>query len=127
MKSVIGQFQSAVDARDAHLLDPLLAEDVTLFASVSVAPFEGKPAVLFVFSMLIDLFQEARFVAEFVGPGGLVLVSRGVVSGHQADGLQVLSFDGHGLVTEFRDFVRPLPALSALQTAAAGYIARPKT
>lgn len=125
MKSVMAAFQSAVDARDANLLGPLLAEDVTLHASVSATPFKGKAVVLSVFSMLIELFEEARFTGEFVGQDGLVLLSRGVVSGHQADGLQVLRFNGEGLIVEFRDFVRPLPAVSALQDAATAYLAAP--
>jgi len=73
--------------------------------------------------MLIELFQEVHYVAEFLGPDGLVLLNRGVVSGKHADGLQVLSLGEDGLIIEFRDFVRPLSALSALQEAAAKYLA----
>jgi hypothetical protein len=124
MRSVLDQFQSAVNARDANLIGPLLADDVTLHASVSVDPFEGKAAVLVVFSMLIELFEDCRFTHEFAGPDGLALLTQGVVAGHQADGMQVLTFNADGLVMDFRDFVRPLTALTALKDAATAFLAK---
>lgn len=125
MRSVIQVFQAAADRGDAGLLRPLLDPDVRLHGSVQHAPFEGRDTVLFVFGMLIALFEEARYLQEFPGPQGLVLLMHGRVSGHEADGLQVVSFGDDGLITNFLDFVRPLPALTALRDAATEYLAKP--
>lgn len=118
------EFQAAVDARDAALLGPLLHPDVVLHPSVRHETFRGRDTTLFVFTMLIELFADCVYTAEYAGPDGLVLLNRGVVGGLQADGVQVLTFDEEGLVTEFRDFVRPLSALQALQDAATAYLSR---
>lgn len=123
MRSVIKEFQAAVDSGDARLLEPLLHPDVRLLGSVSHTPFEGRDAVLFVFGMLIALFENARYVSEFPAPQGLVLLMQGTVSGLAADGLQVISVDDEGRIIEFLDFVRPLSALTALQDSATRYLA----
>lgn len=123
MRSVIQEFQKAVESGDARLLSPLLDANVRLQGSVQHAPFEGRETVLFVFGMLITLFQDARYLKEFSCPEGLVLLMHGTVSGVEADGLQVISFGDDGLITEFLDFVRPLTAMNALQDAAKQYLA----
>ncbi|MEA2314843.1 MAG: hypothetical protein QOI03_1535 [Solirubrobacteraceae bacterium] len=123
MQSVIWQFQAAIDARDAQLLAPLLDPDVRLLGSVQHAAFEGRDTVLFIFGMLIALFQDARYVAEIPGAEAVVLLMHGTISGQEADGLQVVSFGDDGKITHFLDFVRPLPALGALQEAATAYLA----
>jgi ketosteroid isomerase-like protein len=124
MRSVIRDFQAAVDAGDVAHIAPLLADDVVLFGSVQGKPFEGKAAGLFVFAMLIELFSDVQYTAEYAGPEGLVLLNRGTVGGKAADGVQVLTFGNDGLITQFRDFVRPLSATSALRDAAGEYLSR---
>lgn len=123
MRSVMNDFQSAVDAGNASLLAPLLAPDVRLLASVSPDPFDGQDTVLFIFGMLITLIQEPRYVAEVVGAKEVVLVMKGRLGDRPLDGIQVLTVGEDGLITQFLDFVRPLPALIALQDAATQYLA----
>lgn len=123
MPSVIKSFQAAVDAHDVSLLAPLLHPDVRLLGSVRPDAFQGRDVVLFIFGMLTALIQKPHYVSETVGADGLVLLMHGELDGQPLDGIQVLTFDEAGLITQFLDFVRPLPALIALQDAATAYLA----
>lgn len=123
MRSVMQDFQAAVNAGDANLLAPLLDPDVRLLGSVSPDAFVGRETVLFIFGMLIAVIQEPRYIAERSHPGGLVLLMRGTIGDQTLDGIHVISFGDDGLITEFLDFVRPLPALIKLQDAATRYLA----
>lgn len=123
MRSVIDSFQAAVDAGDATMLAPLLDPDVRLLGSVRPDPFAGRDTVLFIFGMLIALIQEPRYVSETLGSDQLVLLMQGKLGDQNLDGIQVITFGENGLITEFLDFVRPLPALNALQDAATQYLA----
>ncbi len=122
MRSVMKEFQAAVDAGDASLLAPLLGPDVRLLGSVRPEPFVGRDTVLFIFGMLIALIQQPRYVAETSDSEGLVLLMRGRIGDQELDGIHVLTFGEDGLITQFLDFVRPLPALSDLQDAAIAYL-----
>lgn len=123
MQSVIESFQAAVDAGDATMLASLLDADVRLLGSVRADPFAGRDTVLFIFGMLIALIEEPRYVSETLGPDRLVLLMQGKIGGQSLDGIQVITFGENGLITEFLDFVRPLPALVSLQDAATQYLA----
>jgi ketosteroid isomerase-like protein len=124
MPSMIGVFQSAWDERDISGLEQLLAEDVVFHTSAAGRPVVGKAQARFVLEMLGALFDELSYVGEYTGADGVVLLSAGVVAGKRADGIQVITVDEAGLITQMRDFVRPLSALSALSEAAAEYMAR---
>lgn len=123
MRSVMQDFQAAVDAGDANLLAPLLDPEVRLFGSVRPDAFVGRETVLFIFGMLITLIQEPRYITETSHSGGLALLMRGAIGDQKLDGIHVITFGDDGLITEFLDFVRPLPALIHLQDAATQYLA----
>jgi hypothetical protein len=124
MPSMIGVFQSAWNERDISGLEPLLAEDVVFHTSAAGRPVVGRARARFVLEMLGSIFDELSYVGEYTGADGLVLLSTGVVAGKRADGIQVITVDGAGLITQMRDFVRPLSALSASSEAATEYMTR---
>lgn len=55
-------------------------------------------------------------------PTGKVIVTTGTVNGRKVDGIQVLTLRADGLVSEFRDFVRPYSGAVALREAAEQYL-----
>ena len=84
----------------------------------------GKAQARFLMEMLGSIFDELSYVGEYTSADGVVLLSTGVVAGKRADGIQVITVDEAGLITQMRDFVRPLSALSALSEAAKEYMTR---
>ncbi|MDP9093467.1 MAG: hypothetical protein M3N95_11175 [Actinomycetota bacterium] len=74
--------------------------------------------------MLSKIFEELAYVSEPTNADGLVLLPTGRIGGKRADAIQVVNLNGAGLITQLRDFVRPLSALMALSAAAGEYMAR---
>lgn len=126
MSEVFDAFRECAGAGNVKPVEHLLADDVRLFASLTGKPFEGKETVLAVLTMLLEVFDDLSYIAEYQGPAGLTMTSTGSIGGRSADGVQVLTFDADGHVAEFRDFVRPLSAAKALLAAADAYFAGPR-
>jgi hypothetical protein len=122
-RSVIEDFRAAVRASDASLLAPLLRQDVRIFGAVSHQPFEGKDAVTVVLGALSQVCQDIEYVSELLSHDGAAFLIRGRIKELDFDGASFLTFDDDGLITEFRDFVRPLSATLALQEGVGEYIA----
>jgi nucleoside-diphosphate-sugar epimerase len=124
LRSLIAQFQTAWDARDAAALAPLLADDIVFHTPAAGHPVVGKDQVLSVLDMLSKIVEELAYVSEYTNNEGVVLLSTGRIGGKRADAIQVVTLNEDDLITQFQDFVRPLSALTALSAAAAEYMAR---
>jgi len=124
-RSVIEESRAAARHGDVSVLADLFAEDIRVYGSGNHKPLEGKAAATMIFAMLLQVCKDIEFVSEHISEDSVALLVRGRIKERQFDGAQFLTFDENGLITEFRDFVRPLSALLALQEAAGEYMASP--
>lgn len=122
-RSIIEESKAAARDGDVRALADLFAEDIRVFGSVNFKPFEGKAAATMIFGMLLHVCEDIDFVSEHMSQDGVALLVRGRIKERQFEGAQFLTFDENGQIIEFRDFVRPLSALMALQEAAGEYMA----
>ncbi|MEO3795478.1 nuclear transport factor 2 family protein [Nonomuraea sp. B10E15] len=121
------RFSAAVERRDLAALDELFTDDVRLYSPVTFTPFEGKPAVLGLFGVLLRVFEDFRYVGRLdgaaqTGVGGaetpsIVLVFQATVRGRQIHGIDLIHLDEAGLIKEFTVMVRPKSAVEALGEA----------
>ncbi|MFD4024406.1 nuclear transport factor 2 family protein [Streptomyces sp. NPDC058576] len=134
MTDAVDRFRAAVDSRDLGALDDLFTEDVRLYSPVKFTPFEGRPAVLGLFGVLLRTFEDFRYVGEFAGASqtsadgteaqSAVLLFRATVGGKEIHGIDLLHLDEDGRVKEFTVMVRPASAVQALGEAVlAGLVA----
>lgn len=109
-------FREAVEGRDVDALAGLLADDVVFRSPVAHRPYTGRPVVTAILRAVLGVFQDFRYVHEFHAPGSAdhVLVFEATVEGLQLTGVDVLTVDGDGRVTELMVMVRPLRAAEAL-------------
>jgi hypothetical protein len=124
LSEIYAAFRKAAAHHDVARASKYLADDVRLFASLTSKPFEGKQAVLAVFTMLLEVIEDLTYVAEYDSPGGKVILTRGKINGREVDGVQVLTLRSDGLISEFRDFIRPFSGAVALREAAERYFQR---
>ncbi|MGW3007381.1 nuclear transport factor 2 family protein [Streptomyces sp. NPDC001219] len=129
MATTAERFKAAVEAQELKAVEELFTEDVRLYSPVKFAPFEGRPAVLGLFGVLLRTFEDFHYVGELAGsaqtaagPDGgsadsTVLVFRATVNGRQIHGIDLLQFDEAGLIKEFTVMVRPQSAVQALGEA----------
>ena len=110
-------FRRAVEARDLDGMMAWLTHDVRLFSPVSFTPFEGADAVRALFEILLDVFEDFRYVDELAGEGieGLRFCTR--VGDREVEGIDLLEFNSDGLVDRFTVMVRPMSAVHALAEA----------
>ncbi len=113
-------FVDAVHARSRELLEPCFAEDCRFLSPVVFAPYEGKELVL---TILVEgafkVFDADNFeyVHRFENDDAAALIFRTIVGGREVDGLDLLTFDDDGLITELKVMIRPLSGTMALKEA----------
>lgn len=110
-------FADAVHTRTREALEPLLAEDVRFLSPVVFAPYEGKELVLTILAEgAMKVFgDDFEYVHRFESGNAAALIFRATVGGRQVDGLDLLTFDDDGLITELKVMARPLSGLNALK------------
>ena len=113
-------FVDAVHARSREMLEPLFAEDCRFLSPVVYAPYEGRELVVTILAEgAFKVFDADNFeyVHRFENEDAAALIFRTTVGGREVDGLDLLSFDADGLITELKVMIRPLSGTMALKQA----------
>jgi len=73
-------------------------------------------AVYFALSNVTEVFENFTYHREFISEEDLTAVMEFTadVSGKQLKGVDIITFDKNGLITEFEVLIRPMSGLSAL-------------
>jgi hypothetical protein len=108
-------FRSAVEARDLDGMMATFAEGAVLHSPVTFAPFEGRAAIRPLLAILCEVFQDFQYTDELeAGDGTRALVFNARVGGRDLQGLDLIRFDGSGLIRDLTVMVRPRSALETL-------------
>lgn len=121
------RFRSLVEQRDLDGIQDLFTPDVRLYSPVKFTPFEGRPAVLGLFGVLLRTFEDFRYVGAYEGRARTsvddteaasdVLLFRTTVNGKEVHGIDLLHFAEDGRIKEFTVMVRPQSAVQTLGQA----------
>ena len=107
-------FRRAAETKDLDLLRETLAEDVVLHSPILFKGFEGRDPAMFVLANVIEVFEDFRYLDEVHGDGTVVLRFAAKVEGKfEIEGIDYLTLDADGLVTDLTVFLRPLKAVNA--------------
>ena len=107
-------FRRAAETKDLDLLRETLAEDVVLHSPILFNGFEGRDTAMFVLANVIEVFEDFRYLDEVHGDGTVVLHFAAKVEGKfEIEGIDYLTLDADGLVTDLTVFLRPLKAVNA--------------
>lgn len=110
-------FKEAVEARDIDAMEAALAEDVTFRSPVVYKPYEGREATMFVLRAVLEVFRDFEYLDAADRESSAMLIFRARVGDKEIEGLDHLSFDEEGRVTELRVMVRPMSGMYALADA----------
>jgi hypothetical protein len=113
-EQTIAQFREAVETGHAEAVLATLAADVTFNNPVTFHPFEGRETLAFVVPRLLEVWRNLRYVVELHGDQLVGLVFEARVGSRHVRGVDLLHFDGDGLIDEITVMVRPLTGLQAL-------------
>ena len=107
-------FRRAAEAKDLDLMRETLAEDVVLHSPILFKGFEGRDTAMFVLANVIEVFEDFRYLDEVHGDGSVVLRFAAKVEGtFEIEGIDYLTLDADGRVTDLTVFLRPLKAVNA--------------
>jgi hypothetical protein len=108
-------FRKAVEAHDLEDMMATFAEDAVLHSPVTFKPFEGRAAIRQLLGILFEIFQDFRYTDELEAEDGTrALVFNARVGDRDLQGLDLIRFDGSGLIRDLTVMVRPRSALEAL-------------
>jgi hypothetical protein len=112
-------FRRAVEALDLDATVATFSPSIVLRSPVREEPLEGRQAVGRLFAVLFRVFEDLKFVGSFTSSDGTeVLHFRWRLRDAEGEGVDMMSFDGNGLIEDYRVMVRPLSAVVALRDAA---------
>jgi hypothetical protein len=113
-------FVNAVESMDKAAVPDILAEDVVFRSPVVFRPYEGRDAVAAVLTEgAMNVFEDFRYTDRFESGDSAALIFEARVGDRELQGLDLLRFDGAGLVRELTVMVRPMSGLVALGEAMA--------
>lgn len=108
-------FRKAVEAHDLDGMMATFAEDAVLHSPVTFKPFEGRAAIRQLLGILFEVFKDFRYSDELEAEDGTrALVFNARVGDRDLQGLDLIRFDGSGLIRDLTVMVRPRSALEAL-------------
>jgi hypothetical protein len=108
-------FREAAESKDGSRLQAILAEDVRFRSPVVFRPYEGRDLVA---TILVEgamrVFEDFRYRHQLEDGDTATLIFTARVGDRELGGLDLLRFNGDGLVSELTVMVRPLSGLNAL-------------
>ena len=110
-------FRAAAEAKDFTAVDELFAEDVAFRSPVVFKPYEGRDALRFVLSAVVQVFEDFRYTDQLEDGETATLLFKARVGEREIDGLDVLRFDDDGRIRELMVMVRPMSGMHALAEA----------
>lgn len=111
-------FRAAVEADDIAAMTACFTEDATFHSPAVFEPYSGRGAVVTVLGAVTQVFEDFRYTGAFTGDDGRELLEfRTRVGEREVQGVDVLTFDDDGLVTDLTVLLRPLRGLEATVAA----------
>src|SRR5947209_16747184 len=110
------RFRTAVERGDVDEAADLFSEDAVFRSPVLFKPYEGRDQVVKVLQAaerVLGLGGEFRYVHQLEDPDDRVAILEfaTVVDGKQVEGIDKLTFDNEGKITELKVMIRPASAL----------------
>ncbi len=114
-----------VERRDAAGLDALLSEKVVFHSPILHTPQVGKDLTKFYLTAAMAVIgnDAFRYVREVVGERDAALEFATEVEGIVINGVDLISWDETGQITDFKVMLRPLKAVNLIHQKMAAVVA----
>ena len=105
-----------VKANDPSGLDDLLADDAVFISPVVHTPQRGKALAKAYLGAAFGVFFNAsfRYVREIVGDSDAMLEFETEIDGVLVNGVDIIKWNAHGQIVEFKVMIRPLKAITMI-------------
>jgi hypothetical protein len=112
----IATWHALVETKNVAGLDDLLAEDAVFISPIVHTPQRGKHIAKLYLSAAFVVFcnPSFRYVREIVGTRDAMLEFETEIDGVSVNGVDIISWNPDGKITEFKVMVRPLKAMNVV-------------
>ena len=127
--SAVEKWYEVMKSNDMNKLDELLAEDVVFYSPVVYTPQKGKDITKMYLMAAGGVFGEGtkeevsdinesqsnfKYIKEIIGEHSALFEFESEMDGIYVNGVDVISWNEEGKITEFKVIVRPLQAVNML-------------
>jgi hypothetical protein len=113
--AALRSWHAVAESRDLALLDPLLADEVEFRSPAVFAPQQGKALTArYLSAAIVVLGPSLRYVGEWYDDHSAVLEFEAELDGVYLQGVDMLRWNGDGLLVSFTVMVRPMRGLQKL-------------
>lgn len=102
-----------VEGNDAKLLKSILDKNAVFHSPILFTPQKGQKKVMAYLLSASKMFEGTGFhyVKELVNEHEAVLEFNAEIDGIQVDGVDIITWNSQGKITEFKVMIRPLKAI----------------
>jgi hypothetical protein len=106
-------FWLAAEHKDLEAMTDVLREDVVLHSPVLFRGFEGRDVVLQILGHVAATLEDFSYTHELADGETVVLRFKARVGDRELEGVDFLTLDEEGRVSDITVFIRPMSALTA--------------
>lgn len=123
----ISTWHQIVRTRDLSVLDNLLADDVVFHSPVVHTPQRGRELTRMYLTAAMQVLNGDAFhyLRELVNERDAMLEFETVLDGITINGIDLIRWDEHGRIIDFKVMVRPLKAINVLHQKMAQNLSSP--
>jgi ketosteroid isomerase-like protein len=116
LQSALREWHRIAAERDAKGLDAILADDVVFQSPVVHTPQRGKAITTAYLTAALHVLNNEHFhyTGEWTAEDSAVLNFATVIDGIEIDGVDIITWNAEGRITNFKVMVRPLKAVNKL-------------
>ncbi len=116
VNKAIETWHRALDTRDISILDDLIADDAVFHSPVVHTPQKGKQLVTWYLTGAFHvLFNESfHYVREVIDGNEAMLEFKCNIEGIEINGVDLITSNDAGQITDFKVLIRPLKAVNKL-------------
>ena len=116
MNEPVSKWHEVVKNRDYNLLTKILHDDVIFYSPVVYSPQHGKDITLKYLAAASEVFNYSNFkyIKEINNQNLASLEFTLTIEDTEINGIDLISWDDAGLITEFKVFMRPLRGVNLM-------------
>ncbi len=105
-----------VAEQDPALLRGIIHPDAVFRSPMVYKPYHGRDILIFVLTQVVEIFENFTYHRELVSAdgGSAFLEFTARIGDKNLKGLDLITFDAQGKITEFEVLIRPMSGLLAL-------------
>lgn len=116
MQTPLERWHEVVRTRNPALLNQVLAEDAVFHSPIVFRPQQGRDLVALYLSGAMHVIANPsfRYVRQVVDGNDAVLEFESEIDGIHVNGVDMITWNDHGQISDFKVMVRPLKAINVV-------------